>query len=174
MVCLDFPFLMHQFLWWENLFGKPVWVSHCKNAGFCAFFIFIFIEHIRDIVYYLYWSIIIALISYQIICVLIGNCLGHSLLYWIYLDLCNIRNWVNCSIVKEMVKGTIGLGVSNWFTFVKWTVYIVRSCLVIVIISFCFVVLIENLLLARILIPLLLDLQSRINNIFIQDTELLT
>jgi hypothetical protein len=53
--------------------------------------------------------------------------------------------------------------------FVKWIAYSFLLCLVIVIISICFVVLIENLLLAGISIPLLLDFQTRINNNLIQN-----
>jgi hypothetical protein len=76
--------------------------------AFVLFFIFTLIEHIRDIVYYLHWSIIIAFISHWIICVLIGNWLRHSLLYWSYLDLYNIWNWVNFSISsRKWEKGLL-------------------------------------------------------------------
>ncbi len=162
-------FCLHQFLRWESLFGKPVRVSHCTvNMLTFVFFVFMLIEHIRDIVYYLHCSIIIALISHRIICVLIGNWLRHSLLYWSYLDLYNIWNWVNFSISsRKWEKGLLDLeslsDLLSWneqftvldhvysyrnYKYLFWGSYRKSAC-------------------SGILIPLLLDLQSRINNIFI-------
>jgi hypothetical protein len=68
-------------------------------------------------------------------------------------------------------KGVIELGIVIWGTFVKIIKFnSFRLCLVIII-NIYVMVLIENMLVAGISIPLLTDLQSRINTIFIQDTN---
>ncbi len=67
----------------------------------------------------------------------------------IYLDLWNIQSWLNCSIsskyVKEIGKKIFDLEPLVWIAFVKWIVYSIGSCLVIVIFCICFAFLIENL-----------------------------
>ncbi len=73
--------------------------------------------------------------------------------------------------LENRKKGIVGLGmvVSIFIAFVKCILYSFWSCLVIVIIRTCFVVLHESLIVAGILTPVPSDLQSRINKIFIQD-----
>ncbi len=56
----------------------------------------------------------------------------------------------------------------NGTAFVKWIVYSIESCLVVLIISIYFVVLIKNMLVEGILIPWF-RFHVRINTIFIQD-----
>ncbi len=67
------------------------------------------------------------------------------MLYFIYLD---IRNWSNWSTyyVKQIWKGIFWTWNLCLNCYCKWTVYSIRSCLFIVIISIWFMFLIRNLL----------------------------
>ncbi len=76
------------------------------------------------------------------------------------LEMCKLQYFI-----AELEKGIKGLEIFVWIVFVKWIVYSFWSCIVVVVINFCFVVLIKICLL-QIFWSLTADLQSRINNIF--------
>ncbi len=84
MLCLDFPPLICI-----SFCNKNLCLESCYRLGivdmlsFVLIFVIMLIEHIRDIIYYLHWSINVTLILHWIIWQtwIIGICVRHILLY---------------------------------------------------------------------------------------------